>query len=272
MQCHLERLSINYETAGSGRPLLILPGWTMSAASALDWLEPFFDGRDDVRRIYLDLPGHGLTPGTPWVQGLDDMLQIILDFVDAVLPGERFALAGLSLGAYLARGVLFRRTAVIDGLLMIVPVIKPRDDERALPPPVVLVEDTAAVAQLPPEMVDLLQIVVVRSQSVIDALLAFPDAPAGDPAFLEAIRRDPDRYALTFDVDALPEPFPRPALIVCGRQDSVTGYRDAWELLDRYPRATFAVLDRAGHLTEETEPLLHLLTQNWLDRVAESVP
>lgn len=270
MQCRLDRITVNYETAGNGRPLLILSGWSMSAASTLDWLEPFFDGRDDVRRIYLDLPGHGLTPGTPWVQGLDDMLQIILDFVDAVIPDERFALAGVSLGAYLARGVLFRRTAVVDGLLMIVPVIKPRDDERALPPPTVLVEDAAAVAQLPSEMADLLHIVVVRSQGVIDSLLAFPETPGGDLAFLEAIRSDPDRYALSFDVDALPEPFPRPALIVCGHQDSVTGYRDAWKLLDRYPRATFVVLDRAGHLMEETELLLHALTQNWLDRIAES--
>lgn len=272
MQCRLERITVNYETAGNGRPLLILPGWTMSAASALDWLEPFFDGRDDVRRIYLDLPGHGLTPGAPWVQGLDDMLQVILDFVDAVIPDERFALAGVSLGAYLARGVLLRRTADVDGLLMIVPVIKPRDDERTLPPPVVLVEDATAVAQLPPDLAELLNIVVVRSQGVVDMLLTFPDEPGGDPAFLETIRRDPNRYALAFDVDRLPRPFARPALIVCGRQDSVTGFRDAWELLERYPRATFAVLDRAGHLMEETEQMLYVLTQDWLDRVAESVP
>jgi len=58
---------------------------------------------------------------------------------------------------------------------------------------------------------------------------------------------------------------------VLGRQDSVVGYRDAWRLIESYPRATFAVLDRAGHwLQIEQERLFAELAAEWLDRVREA--
>ena len=41
--------------------------------------------------------------------------------------------------------------------------------------------------------------------------------------------------------------FEEPTLIVAARQDMVVGYRDAWTILESYPRATFAVVDRADH-------------------------
>ncbi len=45
----------------------------------------------------------------------------------------------------------------------------------------------------------------------------------------------------------LDSPFESPTLIITGRQDRVTGYQDAWDLIENIPRATFAVLDRASH-------------------------
>jgi pimeloyl-ACP methyl ester carboxylesterase len=64
----------------------------------------------------------------------------------------------------------------------------------------------------------------------------------------------------SYDVDALPKPFEGPTLIVVGRQDNTCRYRDAWDILENYPRATFAVLDRAGHLAAvEQQPLFKAL-------------
>ncbi len=57
-----------------------------------------------------------------------------------------------------------------------------------------------------------------------------------------------------------------------GRQDHWLGYKDAWKILENYPRATFAVLDRAGHcLQMEQEKLFNQLVSEWLDRVEESL-
>jgi pimeloyl-ACP methyl ester carboxylesterase len=58
--------------------------------------------------------------------------------------------------------------------------------------------------------------------------------------------------------------------MLTARQDHLCGYRDAWDLLDNYPRATFAVLDRAGHFVNiEQDVLCQALMREWLDRVEE---
>ena len=71
-------------------------------------------------------------------------------------------------------------------------------------------------------------------------------------------------------MDALPEPFHRPALIITGRQDFIAGYRDAWNILENYPRASYVVLDQSGHFMEDGAALIHVLMNEWLDRVEEN--
>ncbi|MFD0695142.1 alpha/beta fold hydrolase [Paenibacillus sp. GCM10027628] len=60
-----------------------------------------------------------------------------------------------------------------------------------------------------------------------------------------------------------------PALILTGRQDAICGYQDPWQtLMNVFPRATFAVLDGAGHLLPMEQPnVFQALTLDWLERV-----
>jgi pimeloyl-ACP methyl ester carboxylesterase len=61
--------------------------------------------------------------------------------------------------------------------------------------------------------------------------------------------------------------FSRPTVIAAGRRDSVVGYTDATDLLERYPHATLAVIDDAGHaLMHERQELLAAFVGDWLDR------
>ena len=47
--------------------------------------------------------------------------------------------------------------------------------------------------------------------------------------------------------------------------------RDLWRVLERCPRATFAVLDRAGHNVQiEQQAVFEALVHEWLDRVDEA--
>ena len=78
---------------------------------------------------------------------------------------------------------------------------------------------------------------------------------------------------VSFSVDPPPSPFVGPALFVLGRQDAVVGYRTALDLLDHYPRATIAVLDRAGHALPWEQPaVFKALVADWLDRVEGESP
>lgn len=271
MECELENITIHYELIGEGRPIIMLHGWPCDHRSMLRNMEPLFKHRSGWRRIYLDLPGMGKTQGMDWITKQDQMLDIVLDFIDNVLPGQRFVVAGFSYGGYLARGVVYRRSALMDGLLLFVPAIRSDKTKRTLPPHVTIVEDTALLSELEPDEAEVFkQFAVVQTRKFLDGMRAniFPAFEIADQEFLSKLERN---YAFSFDVDILSEPFSRPTLILLGRQDSICGYRDAWDILENYPRGTFVVLDRAGHgLWADQEDSCNVLMNEWLDRVEES--
>jgi pimeloyl-ACP methyl ester carboxylesterase len=200
------------------------------------------------------------------------MLEVILACIDQLTAGEHFNLIGISLGAYLARGVRLFRAAQMDGMALIIPAIIAEDAKRTVPPYKVLVEEPAVKAEITPAKMDSYNMAVVHTRKWLDYQRAFPEVSEqerGDDHFLATLREQPHKYAFSFDVDEVPQPFPGPALIITGRQDVNVGYRDAWHIVEKYPRATFVVFDRAGHELEEKENLVKALINEWLDRVEE---
>ena len=266
MQCDLGDLAINYETYGSGRPVLMLPGRPSDHRVMARFMEPVFAQREGWLRIYPDLPGTGRTPALDRLATHDAMLEAVLAFIDKVILGQRFVLAGLSYGGYLARGLVYHKAASIDGLMLCVPQVKADPAEAQLPPRTVIVEDPAIAAELGP----ISNLMVVQSPRVAEAvreLLA--EVRIADHSFNDRLE---EAGPFSFDVDRLPTPFGAPTLIMTARQDNLCGYRDAWDLLDNYPRATFAVLDRAGHFVNiEQDAPCRALMREWLDRVEERV-
>ena len=267
MECRLPRITVHYESFGAGRPLVVLPGWPDDWAVPADYLEPVFVKIPRWRRIYLDLPGRGRTRGEPWISTNDQVLDIVLEVIETIIPRERFVLAGHSAGGYLARGVLHRRMGMVDGLLQVVPVIDPDDEDVS--EPATIVADEALIERIEAEVgpetaARLAASMVVQSATVYERVKpVLSRMGSHDADFLATLTE-----RLSFDVDRLPRPFTRPALFLLGRQDPVVGYRPALGLTDAYPRATVAVLDRAGHgLPWEQEGLLGALVREWLRRI-----
>ena len=63
-----EELFLNYVDKGEGTPFVCLHGWSLDLEFDQALYEPIFDQRDSFRRIYLDMPGHGKTPGPDWIK------------------------------------------------------------------------------------------------------------------------------------------------------------------------------------------------------------
>jgi pimeloyl-ACP methyl ester carboxylesterase len=273
MECRLPAITIHYETFGEGRPMVVLPGWPDDAQVPADYLEPCFADRPGWRRIYLDLPGRGRTRGEPWITTNDQVLDIVLQVLDRLIPGQGFALAGHSAGAYLARAVLRDRPTAVDGLLQVVPVVDP-DGDDPVPVPVTLLADeelmTRVAAELGPDIATGFgRSMVVQRPDIYERFKALlPGIEAGDAQFLDRLDQ-----SLSMQVDPQPAPYPRPTLFVLGRQDAVVGYRSALAIVEDYPRATVAVLDRAGHILPWEQPALFAaLVSDWLDRIEAEVP
>lgn len=273
MECQLENININYEVFGEGRPIVLLHGYWTDHRQIAGCMEPAFEDHDSWKRVYIDLPGMGRTPGKEWITNADKMLDIVCQFIDAVIPDENFVVGGYSYGAYLARGVLHHKFAQVDGLCIVCPVIIANSTERTKPPQEILIKDPDLVAKLTPEEREEFEHwVAVQSQKIFDRTRAEVDAGSRlvDEPFLSRLQAQ--GYAFSFDVNIIPKQFEKPTLIIAGRQDWVVGYRDAWNIIEQYPRATLGVLDRAGHnLPISQEGLFNALVSEWLDRVEEVV-
>ena len=269
MKCELERITVNYETYGEGQPILMIHGWPVDHQLLVQTFEPIFDRKNGWKRIYIDLPGMGKTPGMEWIKTHDDMLEVVLEFIAKIIKDDHFFIIGQSYGAYLARGVLYRMPNSIDGLIMYVPATIANRENRTLPDHEILHHNPSYVEELiANELEDNLIILADQSDQCLEGLksIVIPSLMRADYEFLNGINYEKE---LSIDFEKKAPHFTKPTLIVCGRQDAVVGYRDAWQLIERFPRATFAVLDYAGHGVGgcERDELFRNLVLDWIDRV-----
>ncbi|WP_344115245.1 alpha/beta hydrolase [Kribbella alba] len=177
-----------------------------------------------------------------------------------------FAIAGTSAGGLHARGIVRRDPARILGLLLRVPGVVVDRTQRTLPEYRPLIAEPRFSSDEDPRP-------LLHTPEYLEAhrekqrRFYLPAEEQADLEFLGAIQRDVSTYSLSMDPAARLE---APTLIVTGRQDTMTGYADAWSLLGDYPRATYAVLDRADHdLPVQNHALYRALVSDWLTRVEE---
>jgi pimeloyl-ACP methyl ester carboxylesterase len=272
MVCRLDRITLHYLVKGEGKPLLALHGMPLDHRSMLNAIEPLFRKRKGWMRIYPDLPGMGKSGHPEWLVSQDQVLDVLVEFINRVIPGKPFCVAGLSYGGLLAQGLVHRLYERIDGLLFVVPSMGPKG-KRDLPPRRVLRQDKLDFTGVSAaDEASFREIAVMQTQNELEAWKKsiLPGIAVADNDFVSRLE---GHYEFSFDITRLPKPFMKPVLFLLGRQDNVCGYRDAWKTIENYPRATFAVLDGAGHclgpgMEEETSYMA--LAANWLERVEEA--
>lgn len=260
---------LHFVEHGEGVPVLALHGWTPDHRLMSGCLEPVFAGRRGYRRLYPDLPGMGRSVAPADVASSDDVLAAVQDFVDETIGDAPFLLVGESYGGYLARGLVRSRPEQVLGLALICPTgTAVEHADRICPEHQVLRSEPDLIESLEPRLADeFTEIAVVQSA---ETLRRFQDEIMSglDLADRTAMARIRQRWVLTTDPEDGPA-YRRPALVLTGRQDSVVGYVDQFALLPHYPRASFAVLDVAGHNLQFEQPeLFEVLVREWLDRVA----
>lgn len=251
-----------------GLAVLALHGWTPDHRLMTGCLEPVFASRSHpYRRLYPDLPGMGATPAHT-VASSDDILDCVEAYVDEHVGDAPLLVIGESYGGYLARAITRRRRRQVVGLALICPIgAAVLNADRDVPPHTVLVRDPA-LGDLQGSDFDDVAVVQThetyrRTQDEVVVGIEIADQ--------SALARIREHWVLSDDPEDA-EPVIVPTAIMTGRQDASTGYRDTWSLLEHYPRASFTVLDRAGHNLQIEQPgLFAAITADWLDRVEESL-
>jgi pimeloyl-ACP methyl ester carboxylesterase len=249
---------MHYVEHGEGLAVLALHGAGVDHREMLACLDPVFDA-PGYRRVYPDLPGMGRTPAPDTIDSADDVLDVLLGFIDGVIGTQPLLVAGHSAGGYYAQAIAARRPEQVVGLVLLCPLLA---DIHDLPERTV-VHGSGSIGDA-----GFRDYFTVQTAQTLDRYQRYVE-PATRLADESALARIGQRWELT----AIPQqsrPYRHPTLIVTGRQDSAVGYARAWEMLDQFPHATFAVLDRAGHALPHEQPgLVGALVTEWLDRVQD---
>jgi pimeloyl-ACP methyl ester carboxylesterase len=251
---------VHYVEHGEGAPVLALHGAGVDHREVMACLDPVFDAADGYRRIYPDLPGMGRTPAPESIAGADDVLDVLLAFVDGVIGAEPFLVAGHSVGGYYAQAIATRRPHQVVGLALLCPLLAGVQD---VPDHEVVVgSGSLGTAEFRDYFTVQTPHTLARYESYVEPAVRLADQ--------SAMARIGERWELTEQPQGTAA-YRHPTLLVTGRQDSAVGYARASERLDDFPHATFAVLDQAGHALPHEQPgLVHALVTEWLDRARSS--
>ena len=271
MRCTVKDIPIYYEIHGSGKPLLLIHGFTPDHRLMSGCFEPLFTVDSGWQRIYLDLPGMGKTPAPDWLTSTDQMLEIVQAFIRQVVKDEPYALTGESYGGYLTRGLLAKDARPIQGVMLLCPAVYADSSRRHVPAHQVMIREAGVMDGLTPDEQNSFDAnCVVQTFDVWQKMKR--DISCGvDIADRQALERLSKQYAFEDEIILDEVRFDGPALFLVGRQDSVVGYADAMSLLPHFPHATYAVLDYAGHNLQIEQPdVFNALTLEWLLRVEKN--
>lgn len=271
MYCRIKDLDVNYEIKGNGKPIIILHGYTVDHRLMTGCIEPILSESDEYKRIYIDLPGMGKTKSKNWIVNSDVMLEIIIKVIDKIIPNENFLLVGESYGGYLSLGIIYKMKERIDGLFLLCPAISESNKKnREKPKHIVLMKDDELILKLDKEDAEMFQSVqVVQTEETWrrynNEILS--GIKISDMDFLNNL--DKNGIEFSFEESLINEKFNKPTLFLLGRQDSCVGYKEVWRSLENFERATFAVLDIAGHNLQIEQPeVFNALFSEWLKRVS----
>lgn len=268
MFIEIQQSKIYYEIYGEGTPIIMLHGYSLDHDVLKNCMEPIFSQRGNYKRIYFDLPGMGKSPSNNLIDSSDGMLDVVIDFIHKIIQDQNYIIISESYGSYLARGLIARYDKNVEACLFLCPLIQPEAKKRSIPEYKVFLKDEKFIDTLASDEKYEFQACVVQSERIWKRFKRdiYDPLKLRDIDFLENIFLN--KYKFSFDVDTQITTYDKPVLFIMGRQDVSVGYKEAWDLIESYPRASFAILDIAGHnLQIEQETLFNCLTNEWLDRI-----
>jgi 3-oxoadipate enol-lactonase len=244
----VNRRTIRYLERGLGRPIVLLHAFPLTADMWRAQLEAVPKG---CRMIAPDLRGFGGSSIDRLEVGMDDYASDIVRLMDSLLI-EKFAVAGLSMGGYIAFGLLRLARQRITGFAL-ADTRSTADTDAGRDARATMLADVRrqGVAILPERMIPKLlgetsrrdrPEVVTTTRKLIEA-----NRREGVEAAIYALMRRPDSTGDLSRIDV-------PTVVVVGNEDELTPASDS-EALNRAIRgSSLTVIPGAGHLSNLEVP------------------
>lgn len=256
MKIRIGNSNINYEVIGEGRTAIFFSGFENDMTAMIKALEPIFDTKHNWKRIYVDHLGVGDTEIGSDVSSVEKVLDTMVEFVDQVTEGKNYVLGGYSFGGFLSRYIINKRFDKVDGLFLLTPLIK--NDMQNL-------DVDASIETVPYTDQSIQEGIDKKIQEDIVGAMQKTNRD-----FMMTLYEK--NYSTKIELDAFEGSFEKPTLIITGRQDEMVGYKDAFGILDKYPRATYITLDKCGHAAQiQQNEIYRQLVSEWIYRLEEEV-
>jgi len=191
---------------------------------------------------------------TPWVADLtrDDSMQAMARRVLDEAPSERFALAGLSMGGYVALEIMRQAPERVSHIALLdtrARLDSPDETERRRTL-MRIAEAAKGFAPVNKRMLPLLVHASRQSDAGLTRIIQEMAERTGIPAYLR------QQSAIMSRADFRPtlRQIACPALVLCGRQDAITLVSFHEEMAAAVPHARFVLVEECGHLSTLEKP------------------
>jgi len=254
MKLDIGKSKINYEVRGEGKPVIFFSGFANDMTAMVKGMEPIFETKKNWKRIYVDHLGVGDTEIGEDIESVEDVVKTMAAFVDELMGNESYVLGGYSFGGYLSRYILNKRVDKVDGLLLLTPLVVKELENCDVDRSIEVIKNVDPTIQQ--EIDSLIQIDLIGAMAKTNG------------EFQQKLYEN--NHLTSIALDEFEGTFNKPTLIITGRQDNTVGYKDAYTILDKYPRATYICMDKCGHAAQiEQKSLFNHLVSEWIFRIEE---
>lgn len=256
---------IYHRTIGTGRLVIMLHGYGLDHRSLLGCMEPIFRRYKGFKRIYLDLPAMGISPALG-VKSSKDILDRVLKFVSDVAPETKLILVGYSYGGYLAQHIALRRPDLIDGMLLIAPVIFADLSKRNLPKHKVFVKRYPVNRLKGQDEIDVFNDLAIQTFAVWKNVKRYilSGYLVRNASLLDHVQQR--AYPIPGNIINLGRKIAAPVTIITGKHDNMVGYADSKTILGNYLNGKHVTLARAGHALQFEQPaIFRSAVEKWID-------
>jgi pimeloyl-ACP methyl ester carboxylesterase len=264
----IKEQTVHYTVYGHGLPLIILHGFYLDSVSMVRAIEDTKISLKGFKRIYVDMPGMGQSPKHQLNNNSDTMLDLMCEFIKAIVHNHPFIVMGYSYGGYIVQGIAKRFLKQIIGEVLICPVVIPQIENRRKAKIINQDIDQEFLSLLDEKkQKDLLEkMVVINKRTYMRHESDFYRAHAlADNVFLEELYQS-DNYVSQY-IESNEGFYPHKTLIFLGYQDIVVGYLDMLERLQYYPKATVNLLSDASHSFFLEQPTqFEYILNSWLSQ------
>ncbi len=249
MRVELESVALEVEDHGEGVPVILLHGFPLSSQI---WTPVRTAVEQAARLITPDLRGFGASEKPATGYGIEDLAGDIIRLADA-LEIDRFVLGGHSMGGYVALGIAAAWPGRLAGLILV-------DTRAEADAPERRDRRNAAIARIAsgdvPGFLDEFVAGLIGPSSAARAprvlaelrAIAAEAAPEALVGCLAGMRDRPDCSALLPALGV-------PALVIVGREDSLTPPPASRAMAAAMPGATLVEIPSAGHTPSMERPI-----------------